>query len=66
MSLVNKDGWEEILFLLEKGADRNHVADDGQTLENLLTRQKKTYTSSGITTPELFKKVLEKMRMEVD
>jgi ankyrin repeat protein len=33
MSLMDKDAWESILFLLEKGADIDHQAEDGSTLK---------------------------------
>jgi hypothetical protein len=61
MSLMDKDAWESILFLLEKGADIDHQAEDGSTLKEMMRRRRYTYESSLTSIPPLFENLEEKI-----
>lgn len=61
MSLVNKESWQAILFLIQQGADINHEAADGTTLKKLIQTQRSAYESSASPIPPLFKELEEKL-----
>jgi hypothetical protein len=64
MSLVNKESWEAILYLINQGADTNHQAADGNTLKSLLENKRKAYAGSTSPISPIFIKIEEKVGIQ--